>query len=189
MKAMPSHLLCIDLQSDAVPDREPDGAVIGAASRLLTFARRLGWTVAHTRRRTRVPLIRTRHATATGLNPLMSEPVFFHDTRSLADSQGLATLLQSWRGETVLVAAMDPVALLSCLLACPEPGPRLVLVEDICSLREMDEAAPVSAFHGDAWRRAFGATSLDKLIASASRQGVHLFPTAVSGDDQRRIPV
>jgi nicotinamidase-related amidase len=189
MDAMPCRLLCIDLQIDAVPDREPDPDALTGARELLTLGRRLGWTVAHTRRRTNQPVIRARSGvSATGLNPLMSEQVFFHEQRSIADSPGLSALLHAWRDETVLVAAFDPVALLSCLLACYEPGPRLVLVEDVTSLQALGEAAPVSAFHGAAWKLAFGATTLDDLLARAKRQGIHLFPTS-AGEHTSGMPL
>lgn len=171
------RLICVDLQADAVPDRAPDAKAGSAARQLLTLGRRLGWTIAHTRRRTHQPLIRTRNTgAATGLNPLMSEPVFFHDTRSLADSHGLAALLHEWRGETILVAAFDPMALSSLVLACHEPGPRLLLVEDVTPLSDLRAATPVSAFHGKGWKGAFGQITLAELIRRANRQGVHIFP-------------
>lgn len=177
MDALPSRLLCIDLQPDAVPDREPDAFAAEGARQLLTLGRRLGWTVAHTRRRTHQPVIRTRNTgAATGLNPLMSEPVFFHETRSIADSHGLAALLHEWRDETIVVAAFDPMALMSLVLACHEPGPRLLLVEDVTPLSDLRETTPVSAFHGKGWKGAFGAISLADLIKRANRQGVHMFP-------------
>lgn len=182
MDAIPSRLLCIDLQANAVPDQEVDPRTSAAARQLLTLGRRLGWTIAHTRRRTRQPVIRTRDGSPTGgLNPLMSEQVFFHENRSVADSPGLANLLHGWRQDTVLVAAFDPLALLSCLLACQEPGPRLVLVEDVVSLKELREASSVGAFHGSAWKLAFGATTLADLVKHANRQGVHLFPQSFAG--------
>ena len=83
MDAMPCRLLCIDLQIDAVPDREPNAEALTGARQLLTLGRRLGWTVAHTRRRTQQPVIRARGGgSLTGLNPLMSEQVFFHERHS-----------------------------------------------------------------------------------------------------------
>jgi hypothetical protein len=177
MDTLPTRMLCIDLQADAVPDREPDAFAAEGARQLLTLGRRLGWTVAHTRRRTHQPVIRTRNTgAATGLNPLMSEAVFFHDTRSVADSYGLTALLQEWRDETVLVAAFDPMALMSLVLACHEPGPRLLLVEDVTPLSDLRAATPVSAFHGKAWKGAFGQITLAELIKRAKRDGVHLFP-------------
>jgi hypothetical protein len=183
--AMPCRLLCIDLQVDAVPDREPDVGTTAAARDLLTLGRRLGWTIAHTRRRTHQPVIRTRNTgAATGLNPLMSEPVYFHETRSLADSHGLASLLHEWRDETILVAAFDPMALMSLVLACHEPGPRLLLVEDVTPLSDLRNASPVSAFHGAGWKGAFGQTTLADLIKRANRQGVHIFPTSTARELQ-----
>jgi hypothetical protein len=187
--AMPTRLLCIDLQADAVPDREVDPRTTASARDLLTLARRLGWTVAHTRRRTRQPVIRTRGGpTATGLNPLMSEQVFFHENRSIADSHGLASLLHDWRDETILVAAFDPMALMSLVLACHEPGPRLLLVEDVTPLSELRSTTPVSAFHGAGWKGAFGAITLAELIKRAKREGVHLFPTP-AGEHARGMSV
>lgn len=189
MDAMPSRLLCIDLQADAVPDRDIDARASMCGRELLTLGRRLGWTIAHTRRRTRLPVIRTRGGpVATGLNPLMSEQVFFHDNRSIADSAGLAALLHEWKNETMLVAAFDPMALMSCVLACHEPGPRLLLVEDVTPMSELRAASPVSAFHGAGWKGAFGAITLAELTRRANRQGLHLFPTPV-GDHTRAMPV
>jgi hypothetical protein len=176
MNPLPTKLLCVDLQADAVPGCEPDQRAMSSARELLTVGRRLGWTIAHTRRRTQ-PVIRARAGSIGGINPLMSEQVFFHDGRSIAESPGLATLLRSWRDETVLVAAFDHVALLSCLLACHEPGPLLMLVEDVTPLRALEEASANGTFHGAAWRLAFGATTIPKLVADAERrQGVALFP-------------
>ncbi len=189
MDVSPCRLVCVDLQADAVPDRAPDPKANSAARQLLTLGRRLGWTIAHTRRRTHQPLIRTRNTgAATGLNPLMSEPVFFHDTRSLAESHGLAALLHEWRGETILVAAFDPMALSSLVLACHEPGPRLLLVEDVTPLSDLRAATPVSAFHGKGWKGAFGQITLAELITRANRQGVHLFP-ATAGERPRPMPI
>ena len=189
MDVSPCRLVCVDLQADAVPDRAPDAKANHAARQLLTLGRRLGWTIAHTRRRTHQPLIRTCNTgAATGLNPLMSEPVFFHDTRSLAESHGLAALLHEWRGETILVAAFDPMALSSLVLACHEPGPRLLLVEDVTPLSDLRAATPVSAFHGKGWKGAFGQITLADLIRRANRQGVHLFP-ATAGERPRPMPI
>jgi hypothetical protein len=181
--AVPCHLLCIDLQPDAIPEREPAIASIAAARQLLALGRRLGWSIAHTRRRTRQPVIRSRSGGASGLNPLMSEQVFFHDNRSVADSASLASLLHGWREETVFVASFDHVALLSCLLACYEPGPRLVIVEDVMSLQQLGDAGAISAFHGAAWRLAFGATSIDEILADVGRKGVHMFPLPASAGE------
>ena len=189
MDALPRRLLCIDLQADAVPDRVTDPRAAAGARDLLTLGRRLGWTVAHTRRRTRQPVIRTRGGpTATGVNPLMSEQVFFHDSRSIAESHGLAALLHEWRGETVLVAAFDPMALMSCVLACHEPGPRLLLIEDVMPMSELRAASPLSAFHGAGWKGAFSAITLAELVKRANRQGVHVFP-APAGEHARGMPV
>lgn len=177
MTHLPGRLLCIDLQADAVPGCEPDPAAALAARNLLSVGRRLGWTIAHTRRRTR-PVIRTRNGLqATSVNPLMTEQVFFHDGRSVAEAFGLSALLRSWREETVLVAAYDPVALLSCVLACQEPGPRLMLVEDVMPMKALEGAARVGLFHGDDWRHAFKATTLARLVKDAGRAtGVHVLP-------------
>jgi hypothetical protein len=188
MDAMPRRLLCIDLQHDAIPDRTPDPRTAARARDLLTLGRRLGWTIAHTRRRTHQPVIRTRGGpTATGLNPLMSEQVFFHDNRSIADNHSLAAQLHEWKDETLLIAAFDPMALMSCVLACHEPGPRLLLVEDVTPMSELRATTPVSAFHGAGWKGAFSAITLAELVKRANRQGVHLFPTA--GEHTRGMPV
>ncbi len=173
----PCRLLCIDLQADAIPGCEPDPAAMLAARNLISAGRRLGWTIAHTRRRT-LPVIRARNGSqAPSVNPLMSEQVFFHDGRSVAEAYGLPALLRTWREETVLVAAFDPVALLSCVLACQEPGPRLLLVEDVMPMRTLESAARVGIFHGEDLRGAFKGTTLAKLVKDAGRAtGVHVLP-------------
>ncbi len=176
--ALPTRLLCIDLQDDALPDAGVDPRASAAARQLLQLARRLDWTIVHTRRRTSRPVIRARNGAATGLNPLMTEPVYFHDQRSIADNHGLAALLHDWRAHAVLVAAFDPLALLSLVLACQAPGPKLLLVEDVTPLGELRAAAPAGAFHGSGWKGAFGAITLAELARRANREGVHMFPVS-----------
>lgn len=173
------RLLCIDLQVDAVPGCEPAASSIFGARQLLTLGRRLGWTIAHARRRTQV-VIRSRNAAQSGLNPLMTEQVFFHDGRSIADSQGLADLLYRWRGQTVYVAAFDHVALLSCLLACHEQGPKLVLIEDVPPLQTLTDPAAAQDFKGAASRLAAGSTTIGGIIKESSRR--HGIKVASSGE-------
>jgi hypothetical protein len=72
------------------------------------------------------------------------------------------------------------MALSSLVLACHEPGPRLLLVEDVTPLSDLRAATPVSAFHGKGWKGAFGQITLAELIRRASREGVHLFPGVAS---------
>ena len=145
-------LLCIDLQVDAVPGCAPDPSSIFGARQLLTLGRRLGWTIAHARRRTQV-VIRARNGAQAGLNPLMTEQVFFHDDRSIAGSHGLSDLLQSWRGETVYVAAFDPCR--AAVAACSPVTSRGRVSHWWRTSRLaqiLRDAAPVSAFHGKGWK-------------------------------------
>ena len=184
-----SRLLCIDLQVDALPDHGPDPKSISGARQLLSLGRRLNWQIVHARRRTQ-PVIRARDgSTSAGLNPLMSEKVFFHDGRSVAESPGLASLLHEWRNETVYVASFDHVALLSALLACYEPGPRMMLVEDVISMEALGDTSAVDAFHGTAWRLAFGATNIAGIIAEAKRRGGPSALLEVVGERPRGMPV
>lgn len=169
MHTLGNRLLCIDLQVDAVPGCVPDPSSIFGARQLLTLARRLGWTIAHARRRTQV-VIRARNGAQAGLNPLMTEHVFFHDDRSIAGSHGLSDLLQGWRDETVYVAAFDHVALLSCLLACHEHGPKLVLIEDVPPLQTLTDPAAKQDFHGAATRLAAGSITIGGIIKESSRR-------------------
>lgn len=169
MKPQATRLLCIDLQVDAVPGCAPDPSSIFGARQLLTLARRLGWTIAHARRRTQV-VIRARNGAQAGMNPLMTEQVFFHDDRSIAGSQGLADLLNNWRDETVYVAAFDHVALLSCLLACHEHGPKLMLIEDVPPLQTLTDPAARQDFRGAATRLAAGSTTIGGIIKESSRR-------------------
>ncbi len=167
MQDDPIRLLCIDFQVDTALGLEPDSQAVFGARQLLAFARRSGWTVVHVRRR-------SSGAAAAGeitdtriaaIRPLMSERVFFRATRSVADLPGLAALLERWRGQSVLVAAFDHVALLSCLLGCYEQGPRLVLVEDALSLRTLTDTTSIEAFRTAARRLAAGSTTLAEVAA------------------------
>jgi hypothetical protein len=184
-----SRLLCIDLQVDAVPGCEPNAAAVFGARQLLGLGRRLGWTIAHARRRTQV-VIRARSGTQSGLNPLMTEQVFFHDGRSIADSHGLAALLHSWRGETVYVAAFDQVSLLSCLLAWHEHGPRLVLVDDVPQLQSATDTSETREFKATARHLSAGATTIGGIIAEANRrQGIKIAAHQLVGEPARNMPV
>jgi hypothetical protein len=182
MTGDPLRLLCIDLQVDASQDVDPPPAAMDAACALLATGRRLGWTIAHTRRRTR-PVIRARRGSpAPGVNPLMSEQVFFHDGRSVAGACGLSRLLERWRGQEVAVAAFDPLALISCVLACEAPGPRLLLVEDVMPIQALDSLAGIGVFHGRGVRGTFTATRLSKLVRDAAlATGIHVLPAPNSG--------
>lgn len=169
---MPGRLLCIDLQTDPVLGAangvEPDAKAIFGARQLLTMARRFGWEIVHARRRIdgTVPT----DARAGAMRPLMTERVFFRHGRSVSESTGLCSLLDSWRGQTVFVAAFDHVALLSCLLACYENGPRLVLVEDVLSLHTLTGRASIDAFRTAAWHLSAGSTSIAGIISQANKR-------------------
>ena len=123
-------------------------------------------------------MIRARNGSqAPSVNPLMSEQVFFHDGRSVAEAYGLSGLLRSWREETVLVAAFDPVALLSCVLASQEPGPRLLLVEDVMPMRTLESAARVGIFHGGGPAQRVQGHNAGKAGEGCGRAtGIHVLP-------------
>jgi Isochorismatase family len=166
MDASPTRLLCIDLQIDPALGLEPDAKSIFGARQLLTIGRRLGWTVAHARRRAS-SISSNDHGEALvgAMRPLMSERVFFRRDRSISGSPGILQLLEDWRGEAVFVAAFDHVALLSSLLACYEHGPRLVLVEDVLSLHALTGKTSIDAFRTAAWHLAAGTTSIARIVA------------------------
>lgn len=171
MDTLPTRLLCIDLQVDPAFGLEPDAKAIFGARQLLTMGRRLGWTVAHARRRSHTtPSNDHGDARMGAMRPLMTEHVFLRSTRSVADSPGIMKLLESWRGETVFVAAFDQVALLSCLLACYEHGPRLVLVEDVLSMRAIAGKTSIDAFRTAAWHLAAGTTSIAGIVSETERR-------------------
>jgi hypothetical protein len=172
MDTMPGRLLCIDLQTDpvfgAVMGIEPDAKSIFGARQLLTMARRFGWEIVHARRR--IDGAAPPDARAGAMRPLMTERVFFRSGRSISESHGLASLLDSWRGQTVFVASFDHVALLSCLLACYEQGPRLVLVEDVLSLHTLSGRSSIDAFRTAAWHLSAGSTSIAGIIAQSNKR-------------------
>lgn len=170
MDSHPSRLLCIDLQVDPAFGLEPDARAIFSARQLLTMGRRLGWTVAHARRRSTATASNDHSdARIEAMRPLMSERVFFRPGKPISDSPGVMKLLEGWRGETVFVAAFDHVALLSCLLACYEHGPRLVLVEDTLPMQSLNGRASLDAFRIAAWHLAAGTTSISRIVAETDR--------------------
>ena len=170
MDSHPSRLLCIDLQLDPTLGLEPDAKAIFGARQLMTMGRRLGWTIAHARRRSGV-IASNDHGEARigAIRPLMSERVFLRSGRPVSDSPGAVKLLESWQGETVFVAAFDHVALLSCLLSCYEHGPRLVLIEDVLPMHALSGKTSIDAFRMAAWHLAAGTTSISGIIAETGR--------------------
>lgn len=189
MGATHGHLLCIDLLVDPALGVEPDAQAIFAARQLLTMARRLDWNVVHVRRRPSTAALRSEaDVRASAMRPLKSERVFFRSSRSISESAGFAHQLKRWRGETVLVAAFDQVALLSCLLACYEHGPRLVLVEDVLSRSGLVGKSSMDAFRTAAWHLAAGTVTIADLIASEQPAPIEFFSPA-AGERQRNMQV
>lgn len=166
----PARLLCIDLQVDPEFGIEPDARAIFGARQLLAMGRRLGWTIAHARRRSATQASSDHgDARIEAMRPLLSERVFFRSGRSMSDSSSILKLLESWRGETVFVAAFDQVALLSCLLACYEHGPRIVLIEDTLPTQPLKGRTSLDAFRIAAWHLAAGTTNIASIIADTRR--------------------
>jgi hypothetical protein len=189
MGASHGHLLCIDLQVDPTPGVESDAQAIFFARQLLTMGRRLGWNIVHARRRLSAAALQSdADMRASAMRPLKSERVFFRSSRSLSECHGFAQQLKRWRGETVLVAAFDQVALLSCLLACYEHGPRLVLVEDVLALNALSGKTSMDAFRTAAWHLAAGTTTIADLVASEQRTLVEFLPSA-AGERHRNVQV
>ena len=171
METLPGRLLCIDLQIDPASGPEPDAMAIFGARQLLAMGRRMGWTIAHARRRNSATAPADLSDAQLGaMRPLKSERVFFRPGRSVSESTGLVSLLEEWRSETVFVAAFDHIALLSCLLACYEHGPRLVLVEDVLSLRSLTGRTSIDAFRTAAWHLAAGSTTIAGILGEIERR-------------------
>jgi hypothetical protein len=192
MDAPACRLLCIDLQVEPALGLEPDAPSIFGARQLLTMGRRLGWTIAHARRRSQEIVSSDLNDARLGaMRPLMSERVFFRSGRSIAESLGLHSMLQGWRGETVFVASFDHVALLSALLACYEPGPKLVLVEDVLALQSLAGKSSVEAFRTAAWHLAAGSTTIAGIISQANRRlGLTTTPLPQAvGAPPRNMPI
>lgn len=166
------RLICIDLQLDPTSGLDPNARAIFGARQLLAIGRRLGWAIAHTRRRADdvLPLEPDEARPGGIIRPLLSEPVYLRAGRDVTDSPGFCALLETWRDETVYVAAFDHIALISCLIACYDCGPHLVLVEDALS-----ETSPfagrqtVDSFRPVAAHLASGATSIGRILASDRR--------------------
>jgi hypothetical protein len=178
MDAPCCRLLSIDLQIDPALGIEPDAPSIFGARQLLAMGRRLGWTIAHARRRSPAPAsVDPEDQRLGAMRPLMTERVFFRSGRSISDSPGLISMLEGWRQETVFVASFDHVALLSALLACYEHGPRLILVEDVLALQSLSGKSDVDAFRTAAWHLAGGSTTIAGIIAEANRRlGIGALP-------------
>jgi len=169
------RLLCIDLQTDVARGIMPEPTAIFGARALLSMARRLGWTVAHTRMRGLSVGDEIREARVSGLRPLMTERVFLRSTHAVTESAGLMAQLEEWRGETVYLAAFDPVSLLSCLLACYDGGPRMVLVENALSASASAASRTArDSFRSTAGHLAAGSTTISGLLAHARPRVVPL---------------
>jgi hypothetical protein len=162
-----NKLLCIDLQVDPTAGLEPEPRAIFGARQLLAMGRRLGWTIAHARRRNlsragsdiNDPLL-------AGIRPLMSERVFLRTGRAVTEAHGLMALLEEWRDETVYVAAFDHIALMSLLLAAYDHGPHLVLVEDALAAGSPHAGRPsLEAFRTVQGHLASGATRIRRIIS------------------------
>ncbi len=166
MPPLPSRLLCLDLQIDPANGLDPDPHAVFGARQLLAMGRRLGWTIAHVRRRTATGGAHG-DVRASGLRPLLSERVFIRNGSTIAGVPGLHALLEDWRDETVYIAAFDHVALMSCLLACYDHGPHLVVVEDAVNSGAAARRAANEAFRSAEAHLGSGATSISGILATA----------------------
>jgi hypothetical protein len=167
MSACPSRLLCLDLQIDPANGLDPDPRAVFGARQLLAMGRRLGWTIAHVRRRTVAGGAIQGDVRTSGLRPLLSERVFVRAGATISSVPGLQALLEDWRDETVYVAAFDHVALMSCLLACYDHGPHLVVVEDAVSAGTAARRVANEAFRSAEAHLVSGATSISGILATA----------------------
>jgi hypothetical protein len=166
------RLLCIDLQVDPERGLQPDPAAIFGARALLSMGRRLGWTIAHTRMRGgKAAPPGFGETRISGMRPLMSERVFLRSGRSVMESAGLLSLLDEWKDETVYVAAFDHVTLLSCLLACYDRGPRMVLIENALSVSaSLATRTGLESFLKTAGHLAAGSVTLHSLVSRVERR-------------------
>lgn len=169
MTLKPGKLLCIDLQIDPALGLAPDPQAVFGARQLLAASRRLGWSIVHARRRSvggagREEAQATRLAGA--LRPLPTEPVFLRPDRAIAESHGLLSFLEGWRGSTVFIASFDRVATLSCLLACHGYGPRFIMVDDaMAGPAPKDGRAARESFRDVATDLSVGAMALSAIFA------------------------
>jgi hypothetical protein len=165
------RLLCIDLQVDPERGLQPDPAAIFGARALLSMGRRLGWTIAHTRMRGKIAPLGFGETRISGMRPLMSERVFLRSGRSVMESAGLLSLLDEWKDETVYVAAFDHVTLLSCLLACYDRGPRMVLIENALSVSaSLATRTALESFLKTAGHLAAGSVTLHSIVSRVERR-------------------
>jgi hypothetical protein len=87
------------------------------------------------------------------------------------ESAGLLSLLDEWKDETVYVAAFDHVTLLSCLLACYDRGPRMVLIENALSVSaSLATRTGLESFLKTAGHLAAGSVTLHSLVSRVERR-------------------
>ena len=99
---------------------------------MLDFARKDGWRIVHSQSQRASP-VRSEHfkAPIEGLQPLISEPVFFHQGISAFANPSFAAAMRAARGEDVFLIGFSLVdTCLATALAGFDHGLSLVLVDN-----------------------------------------------------------
>ena len=129
-------LICLDLQRDYVVPGRPryapaNAGVVEACRRVLGDAREAGWRVVHSQVRHETAPMLMFGAPIEGLQPLVSESVFFRSGLSAFANPAFASKLGEARGADVyLIGFSLPDTCLATALAARDQGLSLTLIED-----------------------------------------------------------
>ena len=129
-------LICLDLQRDYVVPGRPryapaNAGVVEACRKVLGHARQAGWRVVHSQVRHETTPMLMFGAPIEGLQPLVSESVFFRSGLSAFANPAFASKLGEARGADVyLIGFSLPDTCLATALAARDQGLSLTLIED-----------------------------------------------------------
>ena len=128
-------LICLDLQRDYVVPGRPryapaNAGVVEACRRVLAHARQAGWRVVHSQVRHETTPTLMFGAPIEGLQPLVTESVFFRSGLSAFANPAFATRLSEARGEVYLIGFSLPDTCLATALGARDQGLSLTLIED-----------------------------------------------------------
>jgi len=129
-------LICLDLQRDYVVPGRPryvpaNAGVVEACRRVLGHARQAGWRVVHSQERHETAPTLMFGAPIEGLQPLVTESVFFRRGLSAFANPAFASKLSEARGADVhLIGFSLPDTCLATALAARDEGLSLTLIED-----------------------------------------------------------
>lgn len=144
-------LVCLDLQREFVSQGRPLHSPgvenrLGACAGLLAHARDAGWPVIHAHRRRDSGLFSDRSEFSRpieGLEPLVSEALFFRSQMSAFAAPGLRRMAPPTPGTRVFVAALSlDNACLATVLQGADLGLKITVAEDLLGASPLGPYAP-----------------------------------------------